>query len=54
MESLVMDSTAPISKWRSLWINIPDGKHYYTFSLANKEENQGKTIFIRLKEWVEE
>ena len=53
-ESLVLDSKETVSKWRSLWLNIPDGKHYYTFSLANLAENQGNTVFIRLKEWTEE
>ena len=53
-ESLVAKSQKPVSKWRSLWLNIPDGKHYYTFSLANLAENQDNTVFIRLKEWTEE
>ena len=53
-ESLVLDSKETVSKWRSLWLNIPDGKHYYTFSLANLAENQGNSVFIRLKEWTEE
>ena len=54
IESSVLDSKETVSKWRSLWLNIPDGKHYYTFSLANLAENQGNTLFIRLKEWTEE
>ena len=53
-ESSVLDSKETVSKWRSLWLNIPDGKHYYTFSLANLAENQGNSVFIRLKEWTEE
>ena len=53
-ESSVIDSKETVSKWRSLWLNIPDGKHYYTFSLANLAENQGNSVFIRLKEWTEE
>ena len=53
-ESSVMDSKYPVGKWRSLWLNIPVGKHYYTFSLPSMEANQDKTIFIRLKEWKEE
>ena len=53
-ESLVLDSKETVSKWRSLWLNIPDGKHIYTFSLANLAENQRNTVFIRLKEWNEE
>ena len=54
IESSVRDSKDSVGKWRSLWINIPDGKHYYTFSLARMEENQDKTVFIRLKEWKNE
>ena len=53
-ESLIMDSKEIVSKWRSLWLNIPEGRHYYTFSLTNMEANRGKTVFIRLKEWKEE
>jgi len=53
-ESSVLDSKETVSKWRSLWLNIPDGKHYYTFSLANLVDNQNNTVFIRLKEWTEE
>ena len=54
MESSIMDSKKSVGKWRSLWLNIPDGKHYYTFSLTNVETNQNKIAFIRLKEWKEE
>ena len=54
MESSVVESKQPVGKWRSLWLNIPDGKHYYTFSLINMKANQDKTAFIRLKEWKEE
>ena len=53
-ESSVLDSKENVSKCRSLWLNIPDGKHYYTFSLTNLAENQRNTVFIRLKEWAEE
>ena len=54
IESSVMNSKEPVGKWRSLWLNIPEGKHYYTFSLTTMEANQDKTAFIRLKEWKEE
>ena len=53
-ESSVLESKDPVGKWRSLWLNIPDGKHYYTISLPNLEANQDKTVFIRLKEWKKE
>ena len=53
-ESSVLDSKEAVSKCRSLWLNIPYDKHYYTFSIANLAENQGNTVFIRLKEWAEE
>ena len=53
IESSVVVSRDYVGKWRSLWLNIPDGRHYYTFSLPNMEANKDKTIFIRLKEWKE-
>jgi len=53
-ESSILDSKKLVGKWRSLWLNIPNGKHYYTFSLANLKANHGKTVFIRLKEWQKE
>ena len=53
-ESSVADSNDPVGKWRSFWLNIPDGKHYYTFSLTHLDKKQDITVFIRLKEWEEE
>tara|TARA_Y100000590_G_scaffold467372_1_gene646053 strand:- start:2081 stop:2950 length:870 start_codon:yes stop_codon:yes gene_type:complete len=52
-QSKNIDSSVPISKWRSLWINVPKGKHYYTFSMPQIDNNQDKTIFLRLKQWEE-
>ena len=43
-----------VGKWRSVWLNIPKGKHYYTFMLPNIEDNSEKTVYIRIKEWEEE
>lgn len=42
-----------VGKWRSVWLNIPKGKHYYTFTLPNIDDNLEKTVYIRLKEWQE-
>ena len=53
-ESSVLDSKETVSNCRGLWLNIPYDKYYYTFSIANLAENQGNTVFIRLKEWAEE
>ena len=53
IESSVVVSRDYVGKWRSLLLNIPAGKHYYTFSLPSMEANKDKTIFIRLKEWKE-
>jgi len=53
-ESSVLDSKETVSKCRSLWLTIPEGKHYYTFTLPNIEDNLEKTVYIRLKEWQEE
>jgi len=52
-ESIVVNSQKNVSKWRSIWLTIPDGKHYYTFTLPNIEDNSEKTVYIRLKEWEE-
>ena len=53
-ESIVVNSQKNVSKWRSIWLTIPDGKHYYTFTLPNIEDNSEKTVYIRIKEWEEE
>ena len=53
-KSIVVNSQKNVSKWRSIWLTIPDGKHYYTFTLPNIEDNSEKTVYIRLKEWQEE
>jgi len=53
IESSVVVSQDYVGKWRSLWLNIPYGRHHYTFSLPNMEANKDKTIFIRLKKWKE-
>ena len=53
-ESYISEFEGSVGKWRSIWINIPEGKHYYTFKLSNLKDNQNKTIFIRLKEWINE
>ena len=53
-ESYIPEFEGRVGKWRSIWINIPEGKHYYTFKLSNLKDNQNKTIFIRLKEWINE
>jgi len=44
-----------VSKWRSVWLNIPEGRHFYTLTLPeNFESNSDKTVYIRIKEWTEE
>ena len=53
-ESSVLDSKETVSKWRSLWVTIPEGKHYYTLSLTGIENNKNQKVFIRLKEWAKE
>jgi hypothetical protein len=53
-ESSVSKTGETVGKWRSVWLNIPKGKHYYTFTLPNIEDNSEKTVYIRLKEWQEE
>ena len=53
-QSSVPKTGNTVGKWRSVWLNIPKGKHYYTFTLPNIEDNSEKTVYIRLKEWQEE
>jgi len=53
-KSSVPKTGETVGKWRSVWLNIPKGKHYYTFTLPNIEDNSEKTVYIRLKEWQEE
>ena len=53
-QSSVSKTGNTVGKWRSVWLNIPKGKHYYTFTLPNIEDNLEKTVYIRLKEWQEE
>jgi len=53
-KSSVPKTGKTVGKWRSVWLNIPKGKHYYTFTLPNIEDNLEKTVYIRLKEWQEE
>jgi len=57
-----------ISKWRTCWINVPNGKHYYTISRgvfpskepefkANLQDdmyNSENSIYIRVKRYDEE
>jgi len=53
-KSSVPKTGETVGKWRSVWLNIPKGKHYYTFTLPNIEDNLEKTVYIRLKEWQED
>ena len=53
-ESIVANSKNNVSKWRSIWLTIPEGKHYYSLALSNLKTNQDPTVFIRLKEWDQE
>jgi len=49
--SIIEKTNESVSKWRSVWLNIPRGKHYYTFTLSNIDDNSDKTVYIRLKKW---
>jgi hypothetical protein len=53
-KSSIIKTGKTVGKWRSVWLNIPRGKHYYTFTLPNIEDNSDKTVYIRLKEWPED
>ena len=52
-KSYVAKTQKPVGKWRSVWINIPKGRHYYTFTLPNIDDNLDKSVFIRIKAWEE-
>ena len=52
-QSYVAKTKKTVGKWRSVWLNIPKGKHYYTFTLPNTDDNLNKSVFIRIKEWEE-
>ena len=52
--SSVSKTGETVGKWRSVSLHIPKGKHYYTFTLPNIEDNSEKTVYIRIKEWEEE
>ncbi len=47
-ESKVASSQIPVGKWRSCFINVPKGKHYYSIS---KGAISDKSIYIKLKEY---
>ena len=51
--SYVAKTQKLVGKWRSMWLNIPKGRHYYTFTLPNIDNNQKKSVFIRTKKWEE-
>ena len=51
--SLVAKTGKTVGKWRTVWLNVPMGKHYYTFTLPNIDNNSDKTVYIRLKQWKE-
>ena len=50
-KSFVAKTQKPVGKWRSIWLSIPKGRHYYTFTLPNIDDNLDKSVFIRIKEW---
>ena len=52
--SSVAKTGKTVGKWRTVWLNVPKGKHYYTLTLPNINDNSYKTVYIRLKEWEEE
>ena len=53
-KSYVAKTKKSVGKWRSVWLTIPKGKHYYTLSLPNIDNNLDKSVFVRIKEWEKE
>ena len=46
--SKVSSTGESVGKWRSCFINVPAGKHYYSISKGKVSDN---TVYIRLKEY---
>lgn len=46
--SRVNKTRSTVGKWRSCWINVPSGTHYYTLRL---EKSSDSSVFIRVKEY---
>ena len=53
-KSYVAKTQNSVGKWRSVWLSIPKGSHYYTFTLPDINDNREQSVFIRIKEWEEE
>ena len=47
-ESKVSSTRASVGKWRSCFVNVPSGRHYYSISKGDVSDN---TVYIRLKEY---
>ena len=45
--SKVSSTGIPVGKWRSCFINVPEGKHYYSIYKGKVSDN---AVYIRLKE----
>ena len=53
--SIVGKTEKTVSKWRSVWLNIPEGQHFYTFTLPHAHaSNKNKKVYIRVKEWTQD
>ena len=46
--SRVNKTGSTVGKWRSCWINVPSGIHYYTLRI---EDTKNTSVFIRVKEY---
>ena len=50
----VVKTDHQVGRWRSIWLNVPRGTHYYTLLLPDIGDNLDKTVYIRIKEWEEQ
>ena len=46
--SLIKTSGEKVGKWRTCWINVPNGKHYYTIKNGGMSNNP---IYIKVKQY---
>ena len=51
-KSFVYNSKDSVSKWRSIWLSVPEGNHHYSFISPDFIENNNE-VLIRMKQWIE-
>ena len=49
--SIIINENKILSKFRSVYINVPDGIHYYSFEVPKNKEYKDDNILIKLDEF---